>query len=180
MEYNLIPEKQTRDIRIEAIAHGEVQNMTVDDIAYNGLRSTLCRLRDYEPEARVLRNKLIEYGRKNAKRTEDGKDIIEYQYIEPYVGRQVFMSAISKHFKTITVNKKNIELRTQVSVREYINNHVDLNENFQTWLEMIGDTSTYGLWDIAINITIYRVGRYSYYAIEPFCEYFDPNMDCSD
>lgn len=178
MNYRL-EEKSTRDLHIEALAHGEVRDMTIDNIAYNGLRCVLVYMHDYLPEAGKFREKLIEYGKKNAKRDENGKEIIEYRYVEPYVGRQVFMSAIEDHLKTININKKNIELRTQVSIREYINNHVDLNENFQTWLEMIGDTSTYGLWDIAINITIYRVGRYSYYAVEPFCEYFNPKMDCS-
>lgn len=178
MNYEL-QEAKARDLHVNAIAYGEMNDLSVDDVCGNGLRKVLSLLHEFEPEARTLREKLIEYGKKNKKKTEDGKEIIGYQYVDPYVGRVVFDNALDKKVKTISINKKNIELRLQVSVREYINNHVDVNDNFHIWLETIQDKSTYGLYDVALSVIIYRVGRYSYFAIEPFCEYFDPcaNMD---
>lgn len=173
----LEPERKSKDMVVSAIAYGEMQDLTVDDVFENGLLRLLSKLRDKADESQVFRAKLIKYGEDNAEIDEDGHKFIKYQYVEPFVGRQVFESAISNDIKPITINKKNIELRTDISLREFINNHIDANSNFQQWLDVIGNKSTYGLYDVSLMVIIYRVGRYSYYAVEPLCQYVERDME---
>lgn len=173
----LEPERKSKDLVMSAIAFGEMRDLTVDDVFENGLRRLLSVLRDKADESQVFRAKLIKYGEDNAEIDENGHKFIKYQYVEPFVGQQVFESAIGNKIKPITINKKNIELRTDISLREYINNHVEPDSFFQQWLEIIGNKNTYGLYDVSLMVVIYRVGRYSYYAVEPLCQYVERDME---
>lgn len=166
-----------RNLIVDAVYHGELNHLTVEDAFYNGFSKVINCMDEHKADARIARKKLLQFGRDNAKENEDGKKIIEYPFVEPFVGRLVFEDAIRKDRHELTINKKNIELRTTMSLREFMT-RVDYYDTVNKWLDIVGDKTTYGLYDIALEIIIYRVGRYSYFAIEPFCEYFDPDMEC--
>lgn len=65
-----------------------------------------------------------------------------------------------KNVSGITVNKKNIEYRSNFSVRQFCDGK-PFPKNFFDIFEGV-----YGLKDVVFDLYIYRIGQYSYYAVE--------------
>ena len=59
--------------------------------------------------------------------------------------------------KTIEINKRNIEFRTGVEATNFFIPSLDLEQQV---------FDVYGLADIFLDMIVYRVGRYSYYAVQ--------------
>lgn len=159
-----------KDLNMEAIISGSLGDLSITDVYATALSRLVNMLEDKQAESAEQRAKLINFGKEQKKKIGDA--FCSFPYEEPWVGKTVVLNALSDFTERLSVNKKNIELRTTVSLKEFTSKNIDVHGVFEHWDSIINNPKTYGLQDISLEVVIYRVGRYSYYAVEVFELYF--------
>lgn len=165
-----------RELVMDAFYYECVGDQSLDDICECVLRKLLGALGADFKEAKDLRQRLIEHGKRLQDKAQEAGITPGMDFMEPYVGRLVVEDVLKKSNKRIAINKKNIEMRLDITFAEFSNRRPFSDE----WKKVLGDDKTYCIDDICVNIVIYRVGKFSYVAAEPWFIYFkDEKGNCA-
>ena len=163
-------EEKIRDANVRAFLNEPMGRFDVNDVTYQAIRhfvAILEREKDKVTECMRASEKAAKEYIAGAETEEDKKhrEYETYNSFFPYAGRQALKCVLASenYIKECFINKKNIEFITNFSIKQYAASGHIIPES---WIKLIEDKSLYNLNDVCFNLVIYRVGKYSYYAVE--------------